>query len=499
METQRRVLLATLLSLTLLFLWQFFTYKPQQTQQLNNTYQQEETNLESNQLNQQVKKTEKFEPYTIETEKLKLIFNKYTAGIIEAYVKEDAQQDYTLLFKEEQGTLNFNFNEKYNVKEVITSNTKKIIFSNKFATVEYNFSNFQPYFVEVNVNLKSKQKVNLEFATYIHSDKYSSIEPNNVDICKVVKTDNKEYTIVEKINKGNFQKRTDISWISLSSKYFLASIIFDRTTPINFSVEKYNKNSKKLLISTYEEKTNFNYKLLFAPKKISLLTSLGNKFKYTIDWGTFAPLSKLFYNILFYFYKISKNYGIAIICLTIIIQIVTLPLTYNSIKSTIKIKKIQPQLQLLQKLYKDDPKRLNIEMMNLYREKKVNPFGGCMPILLQIPIFWALFTMLRNTYDLRGAKFILWITDLSQPDKLLIPGTNFGVPILVLLMGVTMFIQQWLSGAMNDPQQKTMAIMMPAIFTILFFNFPSGLVLYWLINNIFSIIIQSIVNKTVQV
>lgn len=498
MGTQRRVLLATLLSLTLLFLWQFFTYKPQQNQQLNNAYQQEETQLKSSQQNQQVKQIERFEPYTIQTEKLKLVFNKYTAGIIEAYVKEDTQQDYTLLFKEEKSTLNLNSTEEFSINETNVEGNKKVTFYNKFYNIEYNFPQSEPYFVEVNVNSKNPRKINLEFAAYIHSDKYG-IEPNNVNICKVIKTDNKEYTIVEKTNKVSFQNKTDICWISLSSKYFIVAIVFDRKTPIDLSVEKYNKNSKKLIITSSEEKINFTYKLLFAPKKISLLTSLGNKFTHTIDWGTFALLSKLFYNILYYFYKISKNYGIAIIGLTIIIQIITLPLTYNSIKSTLKIKKIQPQLQLLQKLYKDEPKRLNIEIMNLYREKKVNPFGGCLPLLLQIPIFWSLFTMLRNTYDLRGAKFILWITDLSQPDKLLIPGTNLGIPILVLLMGATMFFQQWLSGAMNDPQQRTMTIMMPVIFTILFFNFPSGLVLYWFINNIFSIIIQIIASKTVEV
>jgi YidC/Oxa1 family membrane protein insertase len=218
-----------------------------------------------------------------------------------------------------------------------------------------------------------------------------------------------------------------------------------------------------------------------------------------VEWGTFAILSKLFYNILVYFYKLFGNYGLAIIGLTIITQLITFPLTYSSIKSAIKMRKLQPQIQLIQKLYKDDPKRLNMEIMNFYKEKKVNPFGGCLPLLLQIPIFWALFTMLRNTYDLRGASFVLWIKDLSQPDKIFIPGTNIGIPVLVFLMGATMLLQQYISGSFSEPQQKTFAIFMPILFTILFLNFPSGLVLYWFVNNIFSIVIQIVANKTVKV
>jgi YidC/Oxa1 family membrane protein insertase len=275
--------------------------------------------------------------------------------------------------------------------------------------------------------------------------------------------------------------------------------LFDSNVAQSVYIDKFNKNIKSVSITTNEEVNKYKLKLLVSSKKISVLTSLGNKFIYTVEWGTFAILSKLFYKILVYFYNLFGNYGVAIIALTIITQILTFPLTYNSIKSTIKMKKLQPQIQLIQKLYKDDPKRLNIEIMNFYKEKKVNPFGGCLPLLLQIPIFWALFTMLRNTYDLRGAKFILWIKDLSQPDRIFIPGTNFGIPVLVLLMGATMLIQQLFSGSFSDPQQKTFAIFMPIMFTVLFLNFPSGLVLYWFVNNIFSILIQIIANKTVKV
>ncbi|MFN3550292.1 MAG: membrane protein insertase YidC, partial [Endomicrobiia bacterium] len=302
----------------------------------------------------------------------------------------------------------------------------------------------------------------------------------------------------EKVNKINSLIERNISWVSISGKYFIFGIFLDKKIPVYISVDRYNKIIKQVNVNISKPIKDYNFKLLFAPKKVKILEKLNYKLINTIEWGTFAPLSKLFYNILVVFYKIFKNYGVAIIGLTIILQILTFPLMYNSIKSAAKMRQLQPQIQLLQKVYKDDPKRLNMEIMNLYREKKVNPFGGCLPLVLQIPIFWALFTMLRNTYDLRGAEFVLWIKDLSQPDRFVIPGTNFAFPVLVLLMGATMFLQQFVSGGFSDPQQKSLAIMMPVIFTIMFFNFPSGLVLYWFISNIFSVCIQFVVNKSLK-
>lgn len=486
---ERRVLLATLLSLGFLFLWQYITYKPQQQNV-------EQKPVEVQNIKEGEEKLQDFEPCIVETGFLKVVFNKYTAGIREVYVKEENKDKFTLLCesKEDSFVLN-NIKQKFYVKQQDTKDFKKVIFYNNEQTIEYTFLFSEPYYINVKIFNNIPQSVKLELRHYVHSDKYT-IEPNNVYICKKDIVNSKEISLVEKFNKGVLDKK--LSWISVGSKYFISSVLLNEDTSVKVFVNKYDKNIKQVVLSVEKNLSVWDYKLLFVPKKISLLRSLGNKFIHTVDWGTFAPLSKLFYNILVYLYKIFKNYGLAIIGLTIILQIFTLPLTYNSIKSTLRMKKLQPQIQLLQKIYKDDPKRLNMEIMNLYKEKKVNPFGGCLPILLQIPIFWALFTMLRNTYDLRGAKFFLWINDLSQPDRLVIPGINIGVPVLVLLMGVTMFLQQVLSGSLSDPQQKTMAIMMPVIFTILFINFPSGLVLYWFINNLFSIAIQFIVNKTIS-
>ncbi|MCS7151262.1 MAG: YidC/Oxa1 family insertase periplasmic-domain containing protein [Endomicrobia bacterium] len=489
---EKRVLLATVLSLGFLFLWQYLTYRPQEQkmQQVESEYKNKEQKEEIQQ------KMGFYEPYIVETERLKLVFNKYGAGIREIYIKENSAQEYTLLCKDSQDSLFVSSEVKFDVKE-IEGEKHSVSFIAKDISVQYIFPKDNPYKINVDISVSKPKRFEFMLQHYIHSDRFSE-EPNVVHICKLVKADNKDMMLVEKVNKTELTKRDDLFWIAVGDKYYFVGIIFPKL-PIDVKVEKKTKNVKQLVFAPSETVRKFNYELLIAPKKISLLTSFGNKFIHTVEWGTFAPLSKLFYNILTYFYKLFGNYGVAIIGLTLVTQIFTFPLTLNSIKATIKMKKLQPQIQLLQKVYKDDPKRLNMEIMNLYKEKKVNPFGGCLPLLLQIPIFWALFTMLRNTYDLRGASFILWIKDLSSPDKLVIPGTNFGIPVLVLLMGISMLIQQILSGAFKDPQQKTFAIMMPVIFTVLFINFPSGLVLYWFINNLFSIVLQVVVSRTTEV
>ena len=153
------------------------------------------------------------------------------------------------------------------------------------------------------------------------------------------------------------------------------------------------------------------------------------------------------------------------------------------------MKKLQPKIAEMQARFKNDPKRLNVEMMNLYKSSGTNPFGGCLPMLLQMPIFFALFTTLRNAYELRGAHFVGWIRDLSAPDVLLHMGT-FQLHALPLIMGGAMFMQQRMAGAPSDPTQKQMMTMMPIMFTFMFYGFPSGLVLYWLTNNLMTMAVQ---------
>jgi YidC/Oxa1 family membrane protein insertase len=209
--------------------------------------------------------------------------------------------------------------------------------------------------------------------------------------------------------------------------------------------------------------------------------------------GTFADISRLLLMALKFFYNVSHNYGLAIIILAVLISIILYPLTLKSFKSMKQMQLVQPKVDRLRKEYKDNPQKLNKEMLELYKKHKVNPFGGCLPMLLQMPIFIALYQALMRAIELKNAKF-LWIKDLSGPDRaFLLPRTGIPVNILPILMAITMFFQQKLSTpshASQDKedtlyqQQKTMAIMMPVLFGVIFYNMPSALVLYWFTNTL---------------
>jgi len=203
-----------------------------------------------------------------------------------------------------------------------------------------------------------------------------------------------------------------------------------------------------------------------------------------------------------FIYNYIPNYGVAIILITVIIKILFWPLAHKSAKSMKTLQKIQPKLAKLKEKYGDDKERLNKELIQLYKTYNVNPMGGCLPMLLQIPVFFALYKVLLQSIEIRHAPFALWITDLSAPDRLMIPGVELpwinGIPVLTLLMGASMYLQQRLTPTVGDPTQAMMMRFLPLVFTFMFINFPSGLVLYWFVNNILSIIQQYYINKTVD-
>lgn len=230
-------------------------------------------------------------------------------------------------------------------------------------------------------------------------------------------------------------------------------------------------------------------------KEYKYLQDIDEDLNELFSFGFFGFLSRFFLNILIGLYAFVGNYGIAIILLTLFLQIVMFPLNAKSFKSMKAMKDIQPLMTKLRKKYGSDPQRMNQEMMLLYKKYNVNPLGGCLPMLLQLPIFISLFTMLRSSAELRYSSF-LWIGDLARADSLFasIPGFS-SIPIigtggpLPLLMGGAMFLQQKMMGASEGPQ-KSMTYIMPILFTFMFMNFPAGLVLYWLSNSIFTFITQ---------
>jgi len=286
---------------------------------------------------------------------------------------------------------------------------------------------------------------------------------------------------------------TDMSWAGYESKYFIAAMIPKQPSLTGLVLG----NSSGLITVALEgpknpvppgQTTSFNYNLYLGPKDYAILKSAAVGLENSIDFGSWMKWMALpLLLALKFLYNFVHNYGLAIVILTVIIKIIFWPLGNKSYKSMKEMQKLQPKMTELREKYKNDKARLNQEVMQLYKSHKVNPMGGCLPMVIQIPVFFGLYKALLYSIELRHAPFIFWLQDLSAKDPYYI------TPII---MGATMFWQQKMTPTVGDPMQAKLMLLMPVVFTFLFLNFPSGLVIYWLFNNILSIGQQYYVNKT---
>ncbi len=321
------------------------------------------------------------------------------------------------------------------------------------------------------------------------------------------KTGLKEIKVKDPGDRSEYTGNLD--WFAYGDNYFMMALLPDIAQgPWNVIITSLDK--KGLTESSLRHAINqavapdgslhfSRMHLYFGPKEIGRLKAAGHNLDKAINFGWFDPIAKPLLFVLNFFYKYLHNYGWAIIVLTILIKMAFWPLAHKSAQSMKTMQKLQPKLKKLKEKYGDDKERMNKELMQLYKTYKVNPASGCLPMLLQIPVFFALYKVLLQAIELRHAPFCLWINDLSAPDRLMIPGVEIpmlgGIPVLTLLMGVSMYFQQKMSPSSLDPTQAKMMQFLPVVFTFMFINFPSGLVLYWLVNNILSIVQQYYVNK----
>lgn len=241
--------------------------------------------------------------------------------------------------------------------------------------------------------------------------------------------------------------------------------------------------------------------LFFGPKKLDVLKQLNINAQKIVDFGWFDIIAKPMLWGMNWANRLTRNYGIDIILLTILIKIIFYPLSVKSYKSMKEMQKLQPQIAKLKEKYKGDREKLNKEMMDIYKQKGVNPLGGCLPMVIQIPVFFALYKVLLGAIEFRHAPFFLWINDLAAPEDLFsftVAGFTVPLRLLPFIMGLTMLIQQKMTPTSVDPIQEKMMLFMPIVFTVLFWGFPSGLVLYWLVNNVISIAQQYYINKKVS-
>ncbi|MGI6681450.1 MAG: membrane protein insertase YidC [Bdellovibrionota bacterium] len=313
---------------------------------------------------------------------------------------------------------------------------------------------------------------------------------NEYSILYFRKDDKKVKKVGLKEKHALVQDMGDNIWISTGYKYF-TSILIPQTVGNN---TRFGVDNNNFIIQGKLDSLNKNIKLYVGPKDRDILKNLSFELERSVDLGTFSIVSVPLLYLLKFFYFVSKNYGLAIILLTLFIKLLFLPLTSTSMRSMSKMAELQPKMQELKERIKE-PNKLNQEVMELYKKHNINPLSGCLPILIQIPVFFGLYSALLNSISLRHSSFALWITDLSAPEKLYIG--SVGVPVMILLMGVSMFVQQLSTPSAADPAQRKAMLLTPIIFTVIFIvsPFPSGLVLYWLTNNLISIIQQQILKS----
>jgi YidC/Oxa1 family membrane protein insertase len=321
------------------------------------------------------------------------------------------------------------------------------------------------------------------------------------------------------IQEKRFSKNANKGWFGIGDKYWISSIIPPREKEFKVTFD-YKDKFRANYIATQPTELGSNssiedeMQIIVAAKRVDVVDGYAeqlniDKFDLVIDWGFLYFITKpLFYGI-DYFFKLLGNYGLAIIAITICIRLVFFPLANFSFRSMAKMKALQPEMVRLKELHKDDKMKLQQEMMALYKKEKVNPMSGCLPILVQIPVFFALYKVLFVTIEMRQMPFYGWIQDLSERDPTslfnlfgLLP---YDVPSFLvigawpILMGVTMFIQQKLNPAPTDPIQAKIFMFFPLFLTIILAPFPAGLVIYWTVNNVLTMAQQLFIMKRTKI
>ena len=322
-----------------------------------------------------------------------------------------------------------------------------------------------------------------------------------------------------KDNKKEKFSLGELNWLGITDKYWLAAFIPDSSEQYsanyNYALkagrDKYQADfisSSKLIESggSYE----LTHHLFAGAKKVALLDKYESEydiklFDRAIDFGWFYILTKPIFNAMNFFYKYVGNFGISIMIVTVIIKLLMFTLANKSYRSMKKMKKLQPQMERLKELYADDKARLNQEVMQLYKREKVNPVSGCLPLLVQIPVFFSIYKVLYVTIEMRHAPFFGWIKDLSAPDPTTIfnlfgllpftPPSFLMIGVWPLIMAGSMYLQQKMSPQPADPVQAQVMKFMPLMFLFMFSSFPAGLLIYWSWNNLLSIVQQSYINK----
>lgn len=305
------------------------------------------------------------------------------------------------------------------------------------------------------------------------------------------------------LKKGVAPLSGKISYAGFGDRYFLTALLPEGAPAGKLTMDYSEQEADAAII--FEGRSSLQTRVFMGPKQLDLLERVDPTLSKAIDLGFWGIIALPFLRLLKIFYHVVPNYGVAIILLTVVVRLATLPMSIKGQRSMMRMQRLQPQVTRLREKFKDDSEKLNREMMELYKRNHVNPLGGCLPMVIQFPVFIGLYEALLNAVDLRHAPFVGWIQDLSAPDCLHIAGmpeipftTCHGIPVLIALMTISAFLQQWLMPRQADPSQQKMMMYMPVLFSLIFISLPSGLALYYFASNLLGIVQQVILNREFQ-
>ncbi|MCX7627294.1 MAG: membrane protein insertase YidC [Methylophilaceae bacterium] len=357
------------------------------------------------------------------------------------------------------------------------------------------------YVVELHYEIRNGSETTIEPSAYfqlVHdseSDRGSVMMPTYTGAAYYTDADKYKKVSFDDMKKSNLSKSATDGWIGMVQHYFAGAWIPKE----GIAREYYTQDLGNRLFSAGVVMPvgsvapgatgSMSARLFAGPQEQKHLKQVAPGLEYTVDYGWLTVLAAPLFWMLSFIQKLVHNWGVAIILLTVLIKAAFYPLSAASYRSMAQMRKLAPRLQQIKERYGNDREKLHQAVMELYKTEKINPMGGCLPILVQIPVFIALYWVLLGSVEMRHAPFVLWITDLSAPDPYY---------VLPLLMGATMIIQTYLNPLPPDPVQAKVMKIMPVVFSIFFFFFPSGLVLYWLVNNILSIVQQWFINRTIE-
>lgn len=492
---EKRLILAVVLSSLVLLLWSFLAPKPPAP-----IYKQAPVSLSplQNKVSSEAKETPPPSLISHKTDKFEVVFDENQASIKETIFKDYQSYKFTLHsgLKMDNKELNFKKHQESpdRIAFVHFDKDKQIIKQFIFSNSDYSI------WLEINVHNLSNAALKINLPLILGVLDFNA-DPNQGRY--------QDFTVVtldKVIHPGPHKDNifNQLKFIGLRDRYFCAILEpglgnwTGFTKKVNAKRSEIGLQSEEFLVAPGQE-VQKKFHIYLGPQQLKFITSIKPDWGAMVHYGTFDFISQILLQLLDIFYRLVHSWGWAIIILSLAIYFILYPLSLKQMRSMKEMQSLQPRIEELRGIYKDNPQKLNKEILELYREHKVNPLGGCLPLLLQMPIFFALYQALMRSIVLKGAGF-LWIKDLSEPDRLFIlpvslPVLGNEINLLPLMMLIGMFFQQKISmsvsaGGQSSEQQKLMLVIFPLMFGLIFYHMPAGLVLYWFVNSMLMLAYQ---------